>query len=71
MNIFQLLAEKFQQGIRRTTKPTPAEFRRGYRKHRIIGYVADPNSKHPGLGFQGKVTPMRRRRKGVSLTAGK
>jgi hypothetical protein len=38
----------------------PSDFRRNARKYRVVGYVQDSNSKHPGFGFQGKITPMRR-----------
>jgi hypothetical protein len=66
MNILEHLIKKFT----RPQKLTPAEFRRGVRKHRVIGYSIDKNLKHDGT-FKGSITPMRRRFKGVSRTTGK
>ena len=65
MNLFELFSNAFRKI---TAKPTPADFRRGVRKHRIVGYSIDPNSKNPGM-FKGGITPMRNRFKGVSRTA--
>ena len=67
MNILEFFKTLFTQP-RRLFKPTPADFRRGKRPLRIVGYLKDPNSKHAG-SFKGKITPMKRRFKGVSLTA--
>lgn len=69
MNILQQLLDKFQK-VFKPTKPTPADFRRGVRKHKIIGFSFDKNSKHVG-NFRGGITPMKRRFKGVSRTGGK
>jgi hypothetical protein len=52
-------------------KITPSEFRRGVRKtKRIIGFSIDRNAWHVGK-FQGNITPMKRRTRGVSRTARK
>lgn len=67
MNLFDLFSNAFRKI---TAKPTPADFRRGVRKHRIVGYLKDFNSKHPGM-FKGGITPIRNRFKGVSRTAGR
>jgi hypothetical protein len=67
-NPFETFVNLFKKSTRIILRPTPADFRRGVRKHRIIGYLQDPNSKQVGI-FKGKITPMRRRFKGVSLTA--
>lgn len=66
MNLLELLSDAYKK-IVRPTKPTPADFRRGIRKHRVFGYSVDKNSKHDGT-FKGSITPMRRRFKGVSRT---
>lgn len=51
-------------------KISPATFRRGARKFtgHVIGLSIDRNSRNAG-NFNGKITPMRRRFKGVSKTA--
>lgn len=67
MNLFDLFSNAFRKI---TAKPTPADFRRGVRKHRIYGYSVDKNSAHVGT-FKGSITPMKRRFSGVSRTAGK
>ncbi len=67
MNILEFFKTLYTKP-NRLVNPTPAEFRRGKRTLRIVGYLKDMNSKHAGT-FKGKVTPMKRRFKGVSLTA--
>lgn len=57
MNILDLF-NLFNRPVKHSV---PSDFRRNVRKHRVVGYVSDPNSKHPGFGFQGKITPMRSR----------
>lgn len=64
MNLFDFFGKAFKK----ITKPTPADFRRGIRKHRIFGYSVDKNSAHVGT-FKGKITPMKRRFSGVSRMA--
>lgn len=73
MNIFSWLRKTLQgfEGVA-SSKPTPADFRRGVRKRgiHIFGFSIDHNSKHVG-SFKGSVTPIKRRFKGVSRTANK
>ena len=72
MNIFNLFDDVAQwwKSLKTSNKPTPADFRRGVRKHRVIGYSVDVNSKNRGL-FMGGIVPMKRRFKGVSRIARK
>ena len=73
MNILENLINAFaqmQQTMQRKINPTPAQFRRGYRKVHFFASAPDPNSKHVG-SFGGKITPIRRRFHGVSRTARK
>ena len=69
MNIFEQVLAKLTKAITKRN-PTPADFRRGARKHRIVGFLSDKNSKHVG-SFRGGITPMKQRFKGVSKTGGK
>jgi len=64
MNIFKKVLDKITKAVTKRN-PTPADFRRGVRKHKIIGYLLDKNSKHVGT-FHGGITPIKRRFKGVS-----
>jgi len=68
MNLLDFFSNQIKK-IMKSTKPTPADFRRG-RKHRVVGYSIDKYSKHAGT-FRGSITPMKRRFKGVSRTEGK
>ena len=68
MNILEKINNAWNKLFKVNNKPTPADFRRGVRKHRVIGYSVDVNSKNRGL-FMGGIVPMKRRFKGVSRTA--
>lgn len=65
MNIFEGMGE-FLRNLFPSTRPTPAQFRRGKVKHGMN--KPDPNSRHIGA-FGDKIIPMKRRFRGVSRTA--
>lgn len=65
---FEEIQKFFRQFTKVSTKPTPADFRRKTttRGMSIVKFLPFATPKHLGT-FQG-VTPMKRRRKGVSRT---
>jgi len=70
LNIIDSMSDFIKKLFAPKRKPSPADFRRGVRKHRVIGYSVDVNSKNRGQ-FMGDIVPMKRRFKGVSRTAKK
>ena len=64
MNLLEGM-ETFLRNLFPSTRPTPAQFRRG--KIRVGQHKPDPNSRHIGK-FGDKITPMKRRFHGVSRT---
>jgi hypothetical protein len=70
MNILETIKNAWNTLFKVNNKQTPADFRRGVRKHNVIGYSIDRNSANRGL-FMGGIVPMKRRFKGVSRTAKK